>query len=76
MAVAVPGAYRSISVAVAYLVVQAIAFGLGLDPAWTSAAGVLWIAVYCIAKAKEKPGEIGRGLDSALSSQTREASGA
>ena len=46
MALAVRGAFRSIAVALAYLAVQALAFGLGLAPAWASTAGALWIAVY------------------------------
>lgn len=55
IAVAVPGAFRSITVAVAYLVVQAIAFALGLPAVWASAAGLLWIVFYWIAKTKSTP---------------------
>lgn len=74
IAVAVHGAFRSITVAVAYLVVQAIAFALGLPAVWASAAGILWVVFYFIAKAKATPGEIRGRLDSVLQSRkAREA---
>ena len=74
IAVAVHGAFRSITVAVAYLVVQAIAFALGLPAVWASAAGILWVVFYFIAKAKATPGEIRRRLDPVLQSRkAREA---
>jgi hypothetical protein len=74
IAVAVRGAFRSIAVAVAYLVVQAITFALGLPAVWASAAGILWMVFYFIAKAKATPGEIRGSLDSVLHSRkTREA---
>ena len=74
IAVAVHGAFRSIAVAIAYLVVQAITFALGLPAVWASAAGILWIVFYCIAKVIATHGEIRGRVDSVLQSRkTREA---
>jgi hypothetical protein len=50
MAVAVRGAYRFVSIALAYLATQAIAFGVGLPPAWASTASLLWIGIFLLAK--------------------------
>jgi hypothetical protein len=66
IALGVQGSFRSISVAAAYLVVQATAFALGLPPAWASTAGTLWIAVYLIAKTKASPREISEEVDSLI----------
>ena len=71
IALGVQGSFRSISVAAAYLVVQVVAFALGLPPAWASAAGTLWIAVYIVAKAKATPREISEEVDSLI--RNREA---
>jgi hypothetical protein len=68
MALAVRGAFRSVLVALTYLAVQALAFALGLAPAWASTAGILWIAVYCIAKASVAPGNLRDRLASVVQS--------
>jgi hypothetical protein len=64
--VSVHGAFRSPSIALAYLAVQVTAFAIGLPPAWASAAGILWIVFYCFAKARITSGEIQTDPDSGL----------
>jgi hypothetical protein len=76
IALAVRGAHRSITVAVAYLVMQTIAFALGLPAVWASAAGVLWIAVYFLAKANAAPSESHNPLPYIRPNQTQEPQGA